>query len=346
MTEPPPAQPGMPAGKASVDGTERASPGLHAGGAPLRTPRTRRRHRVPFPPAACRRRRVVRLWQSRRPPATDSHPFAAGAGGNPAGAAGGRPARAPRQRQRAVRHRHRRRDPGGLAGGRGRDHQRHPRLLPRRRPGPKAARAGGAARSGRRRPPLYLVGASMGGLGVLLYDQAYPGVADGLVLLAPFVGSRRLLAEIERAGGIGQWQPGPVPESVDRGNFQRELWRHLKSWPDSGRGDSVWLAWGDRDRLRRAVPVLAPLLRGEQMLERPGGMPGACGHRHPPRSFPGSRAATPAPAATCADPGPRLPSAARRRRANRSLPRERRQPRGTAVPAGGRSCQGSALWAP
>lgn len=119
--------------------------------------------------------------------------------------------------------------------------------------------------------PLYLVGASMGGLGVLLYDQAYPGVADGLVLLAPFVGSRRLLAEIERAGGIGQWQPGPVPESVDRGNFQRELWRHLKSWPDSGRGDSVWLAWGDRDRLRRAVPVLAPLLRGEQMLERPGG---------------------------------------------------------------------------
>lgn len=119
--------------------------------------------------------------------------------------------------------------------------------------------------------PLYLVGASMGGLGVLLYDQAYPGVAEGLVLLAPFVGNRRLLAEIERAGGVERWQPGPLPESIDRGNFQRELWRHLKSWPGSGRGDGVWLAWGDRDRLRRAVPVLAPLLRPEQMLERPGG---------------------------------------------------------------------------
>ncbi|MBX3724685.1 MAG: alpha/beta hydrolase [Xanthomonadales bacterium] len=119
--------------------------------------------------------------------------------------------------------------------------------------------------------PFYLVGASMGGLGVLLYDQAYPGVADGLVLLAPFLGNARLLREIESAGGIAAWQPGPSPQAVDRGNFQRELWRHLQTWPVSGRGDSVWLAWGDRDRLRRAVPVIAPLLPPEQMLERAGG---------------------------------------------------------------------------
>lgn len=119
--------------------------------------------------------------------------------------------------------------------------------------------------------PLYLVGASMGGLGVLLYDQAYPGAADGLVLLAPFLGNARLLREIQAAGGIASWQPGPRPAAVDRGNYQRELWRHLQSWPASGRGDSVWLAWGDRDRLRRAVPVIAPLLAPAQMLERPGG---------------------------------------------------------------------------
>lgn len=118
---------------------------------------------------------------------------------------------------------------------------------------------------------VYLVGASMGGLGVLLYDQAYPGVADGLVLLAPFLGNRGLLREIQASGGIGRWDPGPVPDSIDRGNFQRELWRHLQSWQDGGGSDRVWLAWGDRDRLRRAVPVIAPLLPPGQMLERPGG---------------------------------------------------------------------------
>lgn len=33
----------------------------------------------------------------------------------------------------------------------------------------------------------------------------------------------------------------------------------------------MWLAYGDRDHLRRAMPVLEPLLRPEQILVRPGG---------------------------------------------------------------------------
>ncbi len=54
-------------------------------------------------------------------------------------------------------------------------------------------------------------GPSMGGMGTLMYDRAYPGEMSGLLLLAPYLGETSLLKEIDAAGGVAQWQPGPVP---------------------------------------------------------------------------------------------------------------------------------------
>jgi pimeloyl-ACP methyl ester carboxylesterase len=119
---------------------------------------------------------------------------------------------------------------------------------------------------------IWMMGASMGGMGTLMYERSYPGELDGMVLLAPFLGERGVLREIERAGGIAQWQPGPEPDVVDRSNFSRELWRHLQTWldrPEAGR--RTWLAYGDRDRLRDAVTIIAPLIPDTQILERSGG---------------------------------------------------------------------------
>ena len=118
---------------------------------------------------------------------------------------------------------------------------------------------------------VWLSGASMGGMGALLYDRAYPGDADGLVLLAPYLGDRAILEEITAAGGIARWDAGP-PQAINADTWQHEVWRHLQTWardPDKAR--NVWLAYGDRDRLRRAMPVLEPLLRPEHILVRPGG---------------------------------------------------------------------------
>lgn len=118
---------------------------------------------------------------------------------------------------------------------------------------------------------VWLAGASMGGMGTLMYDQAYPGEMDGLILLAPYLGEAPLLREIETAGGLMEWQPGP-PAVLSRENFQRELWRHVQSWHrNPGRASTVWLGYGDRDRLRRAMPLLAPVLSKEQVLVREGG---------------------------------------------------------------------------
>ena len=118
---------------------------------------------------------------------------------------------------------------------------------------------------------IWLAGASMGGMGTLMYERMYPGDVDGLVLLAPYVGGRALLREIGEAGGLHAWDPGPV-QAVDANTWQRELWRHLQTWRSgSERPRQVWMAYGDRDRLRASLPPLAALLPPEQVSVLPGG---------------------------------------------------------------------------
>lgn len=119
---------------------------------------------------------------------------------------------------------------------------------------------------------VWLAGASLGGMGTVLYDRRYPGEMDGLVLLAPYLGEHALIDQITAAGGLGPWQPGPMPAAINAENAQREIWRHLKSWNEpSGRGRRVWLAYGDSDRLKAALPLLSPLLPDGHVLVRPGG---------------------------------------------------------------------------
>lgn len=119
---------------------------------------------------------------------------------------------------------------------------------------------------------VWLVGASMGGMGALMFDRRYPGTIDGMVLLAPYLGDRALLRDIADAGGVARWNPGPVPATVDADNFQVELWRHIKGWSvDPAKARNVWLAYGDGDRLRKAMPLLVPVLRPEQVSVRDGG---------------------------------------------------------------------------
>ncbi|MFT3806258.1 alpha/beta fold hydrolase [Arenimonas sp.] len=120
---------------------------------------------------------------------------------------------------------------------------------------------------------VWLLGASMGGMGTLLYDRQFPGEMDGLVLLAPYLGQAKLLEEVREAGGLAQWQAGPKPDAITADNYQRELWRHLqdRSRPASRPPTQIWLAYGDKDRLGQARPLIEPLLPDGRILVRPGG---------------------------------------------------------------------------
>ncbi len=120
---------------------------------------------------------------------------------------------------------------------------------------------------------IWLVGASMGGMGALLYDSEYPGDANGLVLLAPYLGSGKILEQINNAGGLQAWDAGPMPSLIDDKNFERELWRYLKTWQNENkpRSRGVWLAYGDDDRLSATMPSLQKLLASEHVFVRDGG---------------------------------------------------------------------------
>lgn len=123
----------------------------------------------------------------------------------------------------------------------------------------------------RRYQEVWLLGASLGGLGALMYDNQWPGTIDGIVLMAPYLGEKPLLKQIAQAGGIAHWDPGPIPARVDGHNFQHELWRGLQAWSkDPRRSRNVWLAYGDRDYLRDTMPSLIPLLPPSQVFVRDG----------------------------------------------------------------------------
>jgi pimeloyl-ACP methyl ester carboxylesterase len=50
---------------------------------------------------------------------------------------------------------------------------------------------------------IWLLGISLGGMGALLYASAHPAHVEGLVLLAPFLGTRGTMAALAKAGGLG-----------------------------------------------------------------------------------------------------------------------------------------------
>jgi pimeloyl-ACP methyl ester carboxylesterase len=115
---------------------------------------------------------------------------------------------------------------------------------------------------------LWIVGVSMGGLGaVLLARDQHPTIA-GVYLLAPYLGSDALLREIQQAGGLARWDPGP-PGADD----YHEVWRYLQAVTGSPEGPPL-LFFGAGDDDRHRVPGRHPLveaLPADHVYHTPGG---------------------------------------------------------------------------
>jgi len=119
---------------------------------------------------------------------------------------------------------------------------------------------------------IWLAGASMGGMGALLYEREHPGELTGIALFAPFLGSGELLEEIRTAGGLREWEPGPLPAEMNGDNYQRQVWKMVKGWADRPElARRVWLACGTSDHLINDVRLLAPMLSEAHYLELSGG---------------------------------------------------------------------------
>jgi pimeloyl-ACP methyl ester carboxylesterase len=113
---------------------------------------------------------------------------------------------------------------------------------------------------------IWIVGVSMGGLGALLLAKQPDVKVAGVYLLAPSLGDDDLLREIDRAGGLEKWQPGPPSE-----DYGRELWRYLQGvvqHPDAP--PALYLGAGDKDKLAYGHRLLAAALPRDRVFSVPG----------------------------------------------------------------------------
>jgi pimeloyl-ACP methyl ester carboxylesterase len=113
---------------------------------------------------------------------------------------------------------------------------------------------------------IALVGTSLGGLGSLLYAMEHPDEISQLYLLAPYLGNSAIISEIHRAGGVNAWQPG----QVDGGDFQRRLWRWIKSLPAEVSVPQIHLGFGAQDSFAPANRLLADSLPSHRVYTTPG----------------------------------------------------------------------------
>lgn len=116
---------------------------------------------------------------------------------------------------------------------------------------------------------FWLVGASMGGLGALMYTRQYPEDIKGVFLISPFLGYEGIIDEIRRAGGVRTWEPGDYTPEND---WQRMLWHWLKQ--STAEGTSVpdlYLGYGTEDLYVSGQHLLGEILPQQNIYTAPGG---------------------------------------------------------------------------
>lgn len=117
---------------------------------------------------------------------------------------------------------------------------------------------------------IWLVGISIGAVGAMLYADAHPEDVDGVVLIAPYLGTQLTADEIKRAGGLARW---PSPE-VTPGDIDTILWHWLQGQtsPTSGvKKLPLFLGYGEEDRFRYNDEVLRAALPPGRVFTAPGG---------------------------------------------------------------------------
>ena len=115
---------------------------------------------------------------------------------------------------------------------------------------------------------IWLLGISMGGMGALLHAAAYAAQLEGVVLLAPFLGTRGTIAELTRAGGLDGWPPaGSAATAMER---RMLIWLRDALALRPAR-PALYLGYGADDRFAEGHRLLAARLPADRVVTAGGG---------------------------------------------------------------------------
>lgn len=119
---------------------------------------------------------------------------------------------------------------------------------------------------------IWLVGISLGGLAALLTTEKHADLIEGLILLAPVLGSGKVLEEIRDAGGVAAWRPDGEAEGMSPANQTKRLWTWIKAWTRSGETQPrLFLGYGAQDDMAPACDLLAAALPPDRVRSIDGG---------------------------------------------------------------------------
>ena len=91
---------------------------------------------------------------------------------------------------------------------------------------------------------------------------------EGLILLAPFLGTRGVIAEVEAAGGLQSWQAGEIGGR----DHERALLRRIQHIQfDADKFPPIYLGYGSEDRYRGASIMLSKRLPRQRVAVVSGG---------------------------------------------------------------------------
>lgn len=115
---------------------------------------------------------------------------------------------------------------------------------------------------------IWLLGISLGGMGALLYASTHAALVEGLVLLAPFLGTRGTMAELAKAGGLAAWSPAGSIATDHEQRMLKWLQGFLLRQPER---PALYLGYGCDDRFAPGHRILAEAMRQDDVVTEAGG---------------------------------------------------------------------------
>lgn len=114
---------------------------------------------------------------------------------------------------------------------------------------------------------IWLLGISLGGMGAILAAALHENRVEGVVLLAPFLGTPGTIAAIEAAGGPARWTASAVTTAPEAA-----MWRWLRNFCAAPPArPAFFLGYGEADRFARGHRLLGALLPPACVVTLPGG---------------------------------------------------------------------------